>query len=78
MKVGDAAWREAKDDMGRSVWLNLSLARTIRRDPAGRCTWVMFDKEHTVAVQDGVDHLIGGGTRSSATRPTSVRKNSLT
>jgi hypothetical protein len=71
MKIGEAVWGEAKDDMGRSVWLNLSLARAIRRDPTGRCTWVMFDKEHAVAVVDGVEDLIASAahTRPLKTRP---------
>jgi hypothetical protein len=69
MNIGDAVWREARDEMGRSVWINLSLARTIQRDPKGRCTWVTFDKQHIVAVDDRVDDLMGGETKPSATRP---------
>jgi hypothetical protein len=70
MNIGDAVWREARDGMGRSVWINLSLARSIRRDPTGRCTWVTFDKEHSVAVDDRVDDLMAGATTTlSATRP---------
>ena len=45
MNIGDAVWREAKDEMGRSIWINLSLARSIRRDPTGRRTLVTFDKD---------------------------------
>ena len=55
MNMNGAAWREAKDDMGRSVWLNLSLARSIRRDPKGRGTWVTFDNEHTISVESTVE-----------------------
>jgi hypothetical protein len=69
MKMNDAVWREAKDEMGRSVWVNLSLARTIRRDSKKHCTWISFDKDHAVAVVDSVDILIGGATRSTASRP---------
>jgi len=69
MKMGDSVWREARDEMGRSVWVNLSLARTIRRDPKNHCTWISFDKDHAVAVVDGVDVLIGGATRPTASRP---------
>jgi hypothetical protein len=69
MKMGDSVWREASDEMGRSVWINLSLARTIRRDSRKHCTWVSFDKDHVVAVVDGIEVLIGGATRTTARRP---------
>jgi hypothetical protein len=71
MKIGDAMWGEGKDDMGRSLWVNLSLARTIRRDPTGRCTWITFEKEHAVSVVDGVEDLLSSATnpRSLKTRP---------
>jgi hypothetical protein len=69
MKIGDAVWREARDDMGRPTWVNLSLARTIRRDPKNHCTWVVFDKEHAVAVADAIDDLLAGAVRPAATRP---------
>ncbi len=62
MKIGDAVWGEGKDDMGRSVWVNLSQARVIRRDPKGRYTLVTFDKEHTVSLVDRVEDLIAGAT----------------
>ena len=69
MNIGNAVWRKAKDEMGRSLWINLSLARSIRRDPTGRCTWVTFDKEHIVAVEDKIEDLMTDATPQSATRP---------
>ena len=69
MNIGDAVWREAKDEMGRSIWINLSLARSIRRDPTGRRTLVTFDKEHIVSVEDKVEDLMSCATPPSATRP---------
>ena len=67
--MGNAVWREARDEMGRSVWVNLSLARTIRRDSKKNCTWISFDKDHAVAIVDGVEVLIGGATRTTSRRP---------
>ena len=61
-------WREAKDDMGRSIWINMSLACCIRRDPKGRCTLVTFDKEHTLAVDSTVNDLMSGATRPAPTK----------
>jgi hypothetical protein len=69
MNMQSAVWREAKDDMGRSVWLNLSLARSIRRDPKGRGTWVTFDNEHTVSVETTVEDLVACATPTQAKRP---------
>jgi len=62
MNNNNLIWREAKDDMGRPVWINMSLARCIRRDPKGRCTLVTFDKEHTVAVDTTIHDLISIAT----------------
>jgi hypothetical protein len=75
--VGCARGIEAKIDDAGSGRLaaasdlinNLSLARTIRRDSKNHCTWISFDKDHAVAVVDGVDALIGGATRPTASRP---------
>jgi hypothetical protein len=69
MKTSDTHWAEAKDEMDRTVWVNLSLARTIRRDPTGRCTWIAFDKDHVLGVQETIDRLIGTATRTTAARP---------
>ena len=69
MKTSDAHWTEAKDEMGRTVWVNLSLARTIRRDPTGRCTLIAFDKDHVLGVQELTDRLIEAAPRTTAARP---------
>ena len=69
MKSGNSVCREARDEMGRSDWVNVSLARTIRRDSKKHCTLVWFDKDHAIAVVDGVDVLIGGATPPTASRP---------
>jgi hypothetical protein len=69
MKASDALWTEAKDEMGRTVWVNLSLARTIRLDPTGRCTLIAFDKDHVLGVQDPIDRLIDATPRTTAARP---------
>jgi hypothetical protein len=61
-------WREAKDDMGRSVWLKLSLARCIRRDPKGRSTVVTFDNAHAVTVETPVNDLISNTTATAPAR----------
>jgi len=60
MNINNVVWREAKDEMGRSVWINLSLARTIRRDTKSRGTLVTFDHQHAVAVETAVNDLISG------------------
>ena len=64
--MNNSIWREAKDDMGRSVWLNMALARSIRRDPKGRSTLVTFDNAHAIAVDTSVSDLIS--ETSSTTR----------
>jgi hypothetical protein len=69
LTMGNEGWREARDEMGRSVWINLSLARMIRRDSRKNCTWISFDKDHAVAVVDGVAALIDGAARSTSRRP---------
>jgi len=69
MNMQSAVWREAKDDMGRSVWLNLTLARSIRRDPKGRGTWVTFDNEHTISVESTVEDLLVCSAPQTARRP---------
>jgi hypothetical protein len=67
--MGNAVWREARDEMGRAVWVNLALARTMRRDSKKYCTWISFDKDHVLAVVDGVEELIDGETRTRSRRP---------
>ncbi len=61
-------WREAKDDMGRALWINMSLARSIRRDPKGRSTVVMFDNAHAIAVDTPVNDLISETTTTTRAR----------
>jgi hypothetical protein len=67
--MGNSVWREARDEIGRSVWINLSLVRTLRRDSRKHCTWISFDKDHVVAVADGIEALIGGAPRTTSRRP---------
>jgi hypothetical protein len=69
LNMGNAVWREARDEMGRAIWVNLTLARTMRRDSKKHCTWISFDKDHTVAVVDGAEALIDGAPRSTSRRP---------
>jgi hypothetical protein len=68
MNINNVVWREAKDEMGRSVWINVSLARTIRRDPKGRGTLVSFDHQHSISVETAVNDLLSGAP-APAMRP---------
>ena len=63
MNINGVVWREAKDEMGRSVWINVSLARTIRRDPKGRGTLVSFDHQHSISVETAVTTSCPGHRR---------------
>jgi hypothetical protein len=68
MNINGLVWREAKDEMGRSVWINMSLARTVRRDPKSRGTLVTFDHQHSITVETAVNDLMSAAP-APAMRP---------
>jgi hypothetical protein len=66
MQLGDVIWARDTSPDGAEVWVNLSIARVIRRDEGQRVTVIEFDQEHLMHVTDAVDGLLADATLPQA------------